>query len=295
MMTGKLIAVDRRVDRRTVLGGAAGLAAAGIASHLGASSLTAAQESTPATGESGRETFVLVHGAYAGAWVWKKVIPLLRAADHDVFATTATGMGDRAHLTDPRIDLDVFITDVVNLMEYEELTDVTLVGWSFGGMIITGVAEVVPERLKQLVYLDAAVPEDGQSNYTLSGFGDDVLAFEYWTGLEAGWTGYEIVHPGVQEFVRSLAKDPADAEWLLSKLHPQPLATQTQPVTLVNPAAAALPRVYVLCTEGRAEGEDPFIEQMRADPGWQVVELADNHFAPVNAPELTAEALLSLV
>ena len=107
----------------------------------------------------------MVHGAWAGAWIWRDVIPLLRAAGHDVYASTATGMGDRVHLADPGIDLDIFVTDVVNLLEYEDLRDVTLVGWSFGGMTITGVAEQVPERLAQLVYLDAAVPADGQNDY----------------------------------------------------------------------------------------------------------------------------------
>jgi pimeloyl-ACP methyl ester carboxylesterase len=92
-------------------------------------------------------TVVLVHGAWAGGWVWKKIIPLLRAAGHEVHATTATGLGDRVHLADPAVDLDTHITDVVNLLEFEELTEVTLVGWSYGGVIITGVAERVPDRL----------------------------------------------------------------------------------------------------------------------------------------------------
>jgi hypothetical protein len=113
--------------------------------------------------------------------------------------------------------------------------------------------------------------------------------------MEAGWPGFEVVHPAVEEFIRSLTKDPADLEWLLSKFVPQPMATQSQPSSLGNPEAAALPHVYVVCTEGREIAEDPFIQQLQSDPGWQVVELADNHLAPINAPQLTAEALLSLV
>src|SRR6476620_4249116 len=109
-------------------------------------------------------TFVLVSGQHCGAWSWKKVIPLLRAAGHDVYATTGTGLGDRVHLASPSVDLDTHITDVVNVLEFEELRDVTLVGWSYGGMIITGVAERVPERLAQLVYLDALVPADGEDS-----------------------------------------------------------------------------------------------------------------------------------
>jgi pimeloyl-ACP methyl ester carboxylesterase len=294
MMTGKLTASDGRLDRRAVLGGAMGAAAAGLVGRLDAPTLVAAQDATPTAAQGGRAPFVLVHGTYAGAWIWKKVIPLLRAAGHDVYATTATGMGDRVHLADPKIDLDVYITDIINVLEYEDLTDVTLVGWSFGGVMITGVAERAAGRLKQLVYLDAAVPEDGQNSHTYFGATDEGIGFEYRMGVEAGWPGFEVVHAGVEEFIRSLTKDPADVDWLLAKLAPQPMAVSTTTLNLGDPAAAALPRAYVLCTEGREPG-DPFVEQLQSDPAWQVVELADNHFAPINAPQLTAEALLSLV
>jgi pimeloyl-ACP methyl ester carboxylesterase len=270
---------------------------AGLVGRLGASSPVADQDATPAALQGSRETFVLVHGTWAGAWIWKKVIPLLREQGHDVYATTATGMGDRVHLADPAIDLDTYITDVVNVLEYEDLTNVTLVGWSFGGWMITGAAEQVPERLKQLVYLVGAVPQDGQSNYDEAN--DEGIGFEYQAGVTAGWPGFEVVHAGAEEFVRGLTKDPADEEWLLAKLTPQPMAVSAQPIKLGNPAAAALPRAFILCTEGRGSAaDDPvvaFADQLRSDPGWRVVELADNHLAPVNAPQLTAEALLSRV
>ena len=225
---------------------------------------------------------------------------LALAIADDVAPTFADGVVfvDLAPLADPAINLDTYITDVVNVLEYEDLTDVTLVGWSFGGWIITGVAERVPERLKQLVYLEGAVPQDGQTNYN-SEYTDEGIGFEYRAGVEAGWPGFEVVHAGVEECVRALTKDPADVDWLLAKLAPQPMAAAAQPIKLGNPAAAALPRAFVLCTEGRGTAaEDPvvdFADQLRSDPGWRVVEVADNHFAPINAPQLTAEALLSLV
>ena len=93
----------------------------GLVTHLGAPISAAAQQATPTAAEGERATFVLVHGAWAGAWIWKKIIPLLRAAGHDVYASTATGMGDRVHLADPAIDLDTVVTDVVNLLEFEDL------------------------------------------------------------------------------------------------------------------------------------------------------------------------------
>lgn len=114
-------------------------------------------------------TFVLIPGGWCGGWVWKYVTPPLRRAGHEVYPVTLTGMGERAHLTHKDVDLDTHIQDVVSVLVYEELTDVWLVGWSFGGMVIAGVADRVPERLAQLVYLDAAEPQDGQSNYDMAG------------------------------------------------------------------------------------------------------------------------------
>src|SRR5215211_1043953 len=108
-------------------------------------------------------TFVLVAGAWHGGWCWRKVTPLLRAAGHEVFAPTLTGLGERSHLAHPDVGLTTHIQDIVNLLEYEDLNDVVLVGHSYSGMVITGVAEQVPGRLAHLVYLDAFVPENGQA------------------------------------------------------------------------------------------------------------------------------------
>jgi len=240
-------------------------------------------------------TFVLVHGAWAGSWVWKKIIPLLRAAGHEVHATTATGLGDRVHLAGPAVDLDTHITDVVNLLEFEELTEVTLVGWSYGGMIITGVAERVPDRLAGLVYLDALVPADGENSYDAERSFEDVRAYDRAAADAAGMPGFLVVEPYV-EWLASLTRDPADRQWLLAKLVPQPLATYTQPIRLGNPTAAGVPRAFVFCTEGK-EANDVFAStatRLRTAPEWRYRELTDNHMAPINAPEATAEVILSL-
>lgn len=141
-------------------------------------------------------TFVLVPGAHAGARAWKKVIPLLRTAGHEVYATTATGLGDRVHLASPSVDLNTHITDVVNVLEFEELTEVTLVGWSYGGMIITGVAERVPERLAQLVYLDATVPADGENMYDTFGASEEDRARDRVAAEAAGLPASFPCRPG---------------------------------------------------------------------------------------------------
>jgi len=288
-------ASERRSSRRAVLGGTVA-AAVGLAGHLGAANSAAAQEATPAAARGERATIVLVHGAYAGGWIWRKVIPLLREAGHDVYATTATGMGDRVHLADPAINLDTYITDVVNVLKFEDLHEVTLVGWSFGGTIITGVAEQVPERLARLVYFDANMPTDGQSNYDFLGRNDEFVGSQYRYGQEISMPGFE---PVPTDAIQSLTKDPADAAWLLERLVPQPMATESQPITLGNPAAAALPRAFIFCTEEKGTPEeDPLARvaaEVRSDPHWTYRELAQNHLAPVNGPQATAEAILSMV
>lgn len=112
-------------------------------------------------------TFMLVHGAFHGGWCWKKVLPLLRAVGHEVFTPTLTGLGERAHLLTPTTNLQTHVQDVTAALEYEDLSGVVLVGHSYGGMVITAVAERVPERLRHLVYLDALVPGDGQTLFDL--------------------------------------------------------------------------------------------------------------------------------
>jgi pimeloyl-ACP methyl ester carboxylesterase len=275
------------------------LGAGGVAAALAARGPVpaAAQGATPAA-EAGPATFVLVPGAWAGAWEWGRVVPLLRAAGHEVHATTPTGLGDRVHLADPAIDLDTHVTDVVNVLEVEDLRDVTLVGWSYGGMIISGAAERVPERLAQLVYFDADVPADGQNGWDAELYSKEAIAADVESGKAAGLPGFFTVEP-YAEWLRALAKDSVDAEWLLAKLVPQSLATYIQPIRLGNAAAAAVPRAFVFCTEGKGTADvDHTVrtaEWVRSDPGWRVVEVTDTHLAPINDPRGTADALLSLV
>jgi hypothetical protein len=143
------------------------------------------------------------------------------------------------------------------------------------------VAERAPERLAQLIYLDAFVPADGVSAFDLLGIPAEAQPVDYF--------------PPLTDLVQALTKDPADLAWLQAKLVPQPSATWSQPITLGNPAAVALPRAFVHCTEAAFE---PFISTaagLKSDPAWEYRELADNHFAPINDPQATAEELLALV
>ena len=113
-------------------------------------------------------TFVLVHGAWAGGWAWSRVAPLLRKRGHEVFTPTLTGVGERRHLATADVDLDTHITDIVNVLTYEDLYQVLLVGWSYGGLVVSGVLDQVPERLARVIYLDAEVPRDGESEFDVA-------------------------------------------------------------------------------------------------------------------------------
>ena len=184
------------------------------------------------------------------------------------------------------------------MLAYEELAEVTLVGWSYRGTIITGVADLVPERLAQLVYLDATVPADGECEYDAELVPEASRAGDRAAAEAVGLAGYVIFAPLV-DGIRSMLPDPADQDWLLPKLVPQPLGSFTQPIRLGNPAAAAVARTYISCADGKDPATDAFFlrtqVRIRSEPGWRYVELAANHLAPVSAPRATAEALLSLV
>lgn len=295
---------ERNLGRRSLLAGAASVAAASLAASLPAPT-RAAQDATP-TSDSTRATFVLVPGQWTGAFVWHKVTPLLRAAGHEVYEVTCTGLGDRVHLASPTIDMDTHITDVVNVIEYADLHDVILVGHSYGGMIITGVAEQVPERLRILVYLDAQVPSDGQNSYDADfideGAKFEAIAADIAGGMAAGMPGFRPVFPEIGEWVRSMVTDPEEAEWFISRLVPHPLLSDQQPVMLGDPLAAALHRAFILCTADKDLEADPqmdpyvlHVERVRTDPLWHIIEMDDNHMVNLNNPEGTVAAFLSLL
>jgi pimeloyl-ACP methyl ester carboxylesterase len=285
---------------------ASGLAAAALATRDVRPVAVQAATPAPSKVQNVKATFVLVPGEWTGAFVWHTVAPLLRQAGHDVFAVTCTGLGERVHLASPAIDLDTFVTDVVNVLEYEDLHDVILVGHSFGGMVITGVAERVPERLAQVVYLDASAPADGESDYNIDyGSGEaygEAVAADIAGAMEAGVPGFVPVSPGVVEWLQGAIADPAEAEWFIAKLVPHPQLTRLQPARLGNPAAAALPRAFILCTADKDLEADPqtngfvlIAERVRSDPNWTVIELDGNHMVNLNDPEGTVEVLLSLL
>jgi pimeloyl-ACP methyl ester carboxylesterase len=241
-------------------------------------------------------TYVLIHGAWHGGWCWKKLTPLLRGAGHEVFTPTLTGLGERAHLASPEVDLSTHIQDVVAVLEYEDLRDVILVGHSYGGMVITGTADQVPERLAHLVYLDAYVPSDGQAMVDLSSVPN---ARERWASRVhaegAGW-GLPSLRAGTwDDFVRDVygVTDEDERRWMVERLGPHPFKAMTQPVQLSNPVAADLPRTYIRCLEYENAAFDRYALAARAAaPLWNYRSLPTSHDAMVTMPEGLAELLL---
>ncbi len=233
-------------------------------------------------------TFVIVHGAFGGSWSWNRfVVPMLREAGQTVFPVTLTGLGERTHLASPDVSLDTHIQDVVNVLFYEDLTDVVLVGHSYGGNVITGVADRVPERLQQLVYLDAATPSDGQSSAdSMPGRREQLEAQARARG--DGWKIEPSTPPPDQ---------PAEiTEWGRPRRSPMPIKTMTTPLRLPR-GETTLPRAFVYCTVGKEAGSPQAarVERVRNDPRWRYFELDTGHNLHYTAPRETVDILLELV
>ena len=239
-------------------------------------------------------TFVLVHPAWFGGWCWKKVSPLLRAQGHAVHTPTLSGLGERVHLARPEIGLDTHVDDVVNLLVYEDLHEVVLVSNSSGGMVITGAADRAPERIARLVYLDAFVPEDGQSLL-------DIIPPERRAAMErlvasegGGWLLPRFAPPPWETFVRESWRitGEADLRWVLPRLVPTPFGHFRDPVRHRNPRAETVPRTYIRCLDWPNASFDRYAEAARRSPAWTWRGLSASHLPYVTEPGEMTELLL---
>ena len=235
--------------------------------------------------------FVLVHGAFVGGWYWRWVAPYLRTAGHDVHAPTLTGLGERVHLASPHVDLDTHRQDVVNLLHYEDLTGVILVGHSYGGMVAAGVADQVPERIAHVIYFDSDVPRDGDTSAPPR---QHAARAEL---ARAGGDGWRVPVPA-EYFEVQLGELPQETRrWIAARVVPHLLRAWTQPIQLSG-AAAAIPTTYIRCTVGYdPEDEDTRRQdaRIRSEPGWRYRELASPHLALCTAPRAVADLLLEAV
>ncbi|MCA1509880.1 alpha/beta hydrolase [Bradyrhizobium sp. NBAIM01] len=231
------------------------------------------------------KTFLLCHGAWSGGWAWKKMHPLMVQAGHRLVAPTYTGLGERAHLANPSVDLDTHIQDILNVIAFEDLSDIVLLGHSYGGMVATGVADRARERVTELIYLDAFVPRDGQSLFDLNEGGREPMRKAVSSG-----DGYRIPpNPPPPD------TSPADLDWLNARRVPMPIKCFETRLRLEH-GEPAMPRSYIYCTRlppGDVFGQ--FAQRTKSEEGWRYVELDASHAPNVTAPEALMAVLNEIV
>jgi pimeloyl-ACP methyl ester carboxylesterase len=234
-------------------------------------------------------TYVLVHGGAHGGWCYRKVAPLLRRAGHEVSVPTLTGLGERSHLASPDVDLDMHIRDICAVLHYEDLRDVILVGHSYGGMVITGVADRASDRIGKLVYLDAANPVNGQSLVDITGTTIEGLrpAGKVVNGVEL------VLFPGTEPLPHYGVTDPDDIAWMEQRLVPHPWKCFEQALELTNEVAlGAIPEYHVVCTSTLAT-RDPEMMATARDEG-RLWAIDTGHDLMITEPEAVADALLEV-
>jgi pimeloyl-ACP methyl ester carboxylesterase len=243
--------------------------------------------------------YVLVGGGWLGGWCWQGIARRLRDEAHDAYPVTLTGLGERVHLASPQVDLDTHITDVVNLIEFEDLHDTVLIGHSYAGLVITGVADRVPDRISQLVYLDTGPLPDG--TVLIETFPPEARRHIEQQVEESG-DGWRFPMPPQEElatFGSLEGLDDARIELLRSRAVDQPFGTFTSPLRLENPAREALPKVGILCSFSLEEVQaliasgNPLFREL-AGPNWRFVELPTGHYPMFSRPDDLASVLLDL-
>ena len=243
-----------------------------------------AQGAAPASAK----TYVLVHGAYGGGWIWRDVADGLRRLGHHVLTPTQTGMGERSHLMSRQITVDTHIEDIANVIETEELSNVILVGHSYGGMAVTGVADRLTDRIRHIVYLDALIPENGDTAFTVlpAGLADSrrKLAREQGGGVA-------LPVPGPEAFP---IPDGPNKDWFMRRLRPHPIGTYESTVVLSKPAGAGLPVTYVAYTNPPLASIEPSRQRARAKAGWRYLEVAGPHDVEIPSPEKVVELLAGI-
>jgi pimeloyl-ACP methyl ester carboxylesterase len=264
------------ITRRAMIGSVAvgvGLAAAASGDLVD----TARAQSAP-------KTFVLVHGSLCGGWYWRRVSDLLEKKGHKVFSPTLTGLGERSHLLSKDINLDTHITDVVNVINWEDLRDICLVAHSYGGWPCSGALERIGGRVASIVWVDAFKPENGQKpiDITSEGFRKAFL-----NAAEKGEPGVPPL-PSVLFLVNE--KDRAYAD---SKLTPHPVGTYFQPISLSGAREKVAKKTYIRCTRFASPGFDKALAACKADTSWRAVEnTTSGHVIMLDEPEWLADTLL---
>ncbi|WGR96051.1 alpha/beta hydrolase [Bradyrhizobium sp. ISRA443] len=233
---------------------------------------------------SSSKTFLVCHGAWSAGWAWKKMHPLMQAAGHRLVTPSYTGLGERAHLANPSIDLEAHIQDVLAVIKYDDLRDIVLLGHSYGGMVATGVADRARERVAQLIYLDAFVPRDGQSLFDLN-----EVAIEQMRDAARNGDGWRI-----PPMPTPPDTSPADVEWLTARRVGMPLKCFEQKLKLQH-GEPTLPRSYIYATRiAPADTFGQFARRTKNEAGWRYFEIDASHSPNVTAPEALMALLMEV-
>lgn len=229
-------------------------------------------------------SFVLLHGAWHGGWCWEWVAEILRARGHKVTTPTQTGLAERRHLLSPDITLETFVEDVTNHLLFEDLSDVVLVGHSFGGCAITGAADRLPDRISSLIYLDSALPRSGKTPF--DAFAPDVVAARI-AAAEKTPKGLLLPPPSAEALG---IVDETQAAWVMPRLTPHPLSTYQTAISYEGVPGGGKWASYIVCTDPLYAALDGSREYAR-ECGMAVHELATGHDAMVSAPRALADLL----
>jgi pimeloyl-ACP methyl ester carboxylesterase len=226
-----------------------------------------------------------VHGAWHGGWCWVRVAKLLRAQGHIVFTPTLTGLSERAHLFSRDIDLSTHIADVVNLMKWEQLEGVTLCGHSYGGMVISGVAEQMERAIASLVFLDAFLPKDGEAI-------EDITTPAVKEAMRAA---REKGEPGIAPRpAAAFCVNEKDRAWVDGLCGPQPMKTFTDKIRLTGARERVAKKSYIRAGAYANPGFDRALGEVKADPSWRTFSVPCGHDVMVDMPERLAEMLMEM-
>jgi len=223
-------------------------------------------------------TYVLIHGAWFGAWCWRDVTPALRGRGHCVYAPTLSGLGSTRHLPIDQINLETHVKDIVGEIEMEDLKNIHLVGWSYGGMVSTGVLARVRERIKSMIYLDAFVPQDGKA---LIDYATDLPKDELPKGVPLSPIPLEAFG----------SNDPGIAPFVNARLAPMPYECMFQPVTALAERPKDIHHTYIRCLGFDPSPFDAFYKRFKEDPNWDTYALETGHVCMLTHPEETLEVL----
>jgi pimeloyl-ACP methyl ester carboxylesterase len=238
---------------------------------------------------SNSHTIVLIHGSCHGGWCWNKLIPFLKKNDSQIYTPTLTGLGERSHLLFENINLSTHIKDIIQVVEYQNLYDIVLIGHSYGGMVVGGIAERIPDRIKTVIFLDAYIPQDGKS------------AFDLIPGLKEIYKQRSLKEKGKEWLVLSYTPeefgvtDPDDIAWIKSRLCPMPFHTHDEPLTIQNIKFKKIPKFYITFTDFGESMFKSIGSEKATSESWNYFELRRGHDAMITAPEELSKLLIDIL